>query len=153
MKVLTLKSGKTLLEYPYSRKWVLLSCVLVAATITITLFGLTDRLSFLLFLVYTLILTTIFLVLKFYLYSTKTEEKLESLHVEEERRLRGENPLKRPIVALLIALIIGLSLPFCLLLFLSPFTWFLFLTGFIAGINIPEIILYVYAQRIRKSNE
>jgi hypothetical protein len=43
------------------------------------------------------------------------------------------------------ALFAALFLPFALLLILDPRGWFISITGFIAGINIPEIVLYLYS--------
>lgn len=142
-----MRPRETSIKYPFSKKRVLFSCVLVATTIGFTFYALTDPFSIFLFFVYTLLLTAIFLVLKLHLYSTEAE-KLESPHFEKKYASQEKNTLKRQITVLLILLIFALFLPFSLLLFLNPFTWFMSITGFIAGINIPEIILYIYAQRI-----
>jgi len=142
-----LSSKKAVYEYPYSKKWVLVSCILVAVSLLFTflaviLLGI-DPISVLLFLAYTSIFATIFFLLKFRLYTMKTREELESRFTQEE-----ETP-KRHLLILLLILIASVFLPFSLLLILDPINWFMSITGFIAGINIPEIVLYLYFKRTK----
>jgi predicted membrane channel-forming protein YqfA (hemolysin III family) len=54
-----------------------------------------------------------------------------------------ERTSKRYVLYIILVLILGLSLPFLLLFLVDPLMWFLIITSFVAGINIPEIILYV----------
>lgn len=145
-----MKRRRTSFKYPFSKKRVFFSCALIAITMGFTFSVLTNPLSILLFFVYTLLLTAVFLVLKFHLYLMKMEEKLESPFLREEHASQQKKTLSRSVITLLILLIFGLLLPFSLLLFFSPFTWFISITGFIAAINIPEIVLYIYAQKVGK---
>ena len=124
-------------EYPYSKKWVFFSCVFVALSITFTLYVSHDPISMLLFFSYTSIMAGIFFLLKLRLYVMKSQQEPRSPFAEEE-----ELPARFLYFSILV-LITALFVPFVLLLFLEPLSWFLSLTGFIAGINIPEIFLYL----------
>lgn len=130
--------------YPYSKRRVLFSCVLVIVSIIFAFLTLRDLTSVLLFCVYAFLFTTIFLVLKFYLYSKKAQEKLGPSYVQEENRSWG---LPFAISLVVIAGFLPVFFLLLLLLFLPPLTWFTFIVGFIAGVNIPEIILYLCFQR------
>jgi hypothetical protein len=130
-------------KYPFSKKYVLFSSALVILAIVFVFLGLNDIVLILLFFVYLSFSTIFFLVLKFRLYSRKMENRLQSEYIQEpSRRETGF------LVILLIMLLIGMLAPFLLLLFLSPSVWFILIIGFVASINIPEIILYIYSCRI-----
>lgn len=139
-----MNSEKALYEYPYSKKWVFFSCVLTVLSITFTLLALSDPISILLFFAFTFILAGIFFLLKLRLYSMKTEHELGSHFALEEKVPR------RFFVILLLVLFVALFLPFLLLLILEPLSWFISITGFIAGVNIPEVFLYLYFRRGEK---
>jgi uncharacterized membrane protein len=126
-------------KYPYSKKWVFFSCVIVALSVAFTLYVSHDPISMLLFISYTSIMAGIFYLLKLRIYVMKSQEELKSSVAEEEE------PSARLLYFLVLVLIAALFVPFVLLLFLEPLSWFLSLTGFIAGINIPEIFLYLFS--------
>lgn len=132
-----MKFDKAMYEYPYSKKWVFFSCVIVALSITFTFYVSHDPISVLLFFSYTSIMAGIFFLLKLRLYVMKSRQELNSPVVEEE-----ELPARFLYFSILV-LVTALFVPFVLLLFLEPLSWFLSLTGFVAGINIPEIFLYL----------
>ena len=130
-------------KYPFSKKYVLLSSALVILAIVFVFLGLNDIVLILLFFVYLSFSSIFFLVLKFRFYSRKMEEELQNEYVQEpSHRETGF------LAILLIMLLIGMFAPLLLLLFLSPSIWFILIIGFVASINIPEIILYIYSCRI-----
>ncbi len=135
-------------EYPYSKYWVFLSCVFVFVSLLVSVYVFYgEPILIALFLIYTIVLASIFFLIKLRLYSKK---RLESVESEFESSTISERSYVRPIYTLMAALIVALFLPFILLLFLSPMGWFLSIVGFIAGINVPEIVLYFYSTRIQQ---
>ena len=118
--------------------------MLIVAAFIFTVLVLSDPISILLFFVYTFIFAAIFFALKFRLYSMKTQEEMESRYTEA-----GEEYSKRYFLVLLLILIFALFLPFLLLMFLDPLSWFSSITGFIAGVNIPEVVLYLCFKRTK----
>jgi hypothetical protein len=115
--------------------------VIVASSIAFTVYVSHDPVSMLLFSCYTSVMAGIFFLLKRRLYVMKSRDELKS-PVAEEEELSA-----RFLYFLMLGLIIALFVPFILLLFLEPLSWFLSITGFIAGINIPEIFLYLCSRR------
>jgi len=97
--------------------------------------------------VYTLVFAAIFFVLKFRLYSMKTQEEMEGHYTGGATEAEGAS--KRYFLVLLFILVFALFLPFFLLMFLEPLSWFSFITGFVAGINIPEVVLYLRFKRAK----
>jgi hypothetical protein len=68
--------------------------------------------------------------------------------------MEDEEPAsKRYVLFIISVLILGLSLPFLLLFFVDPLIWFLIITSFMAGINIPEIILYIKSTKSYRSKK
>jgi len=68
--------------------------------------------------------------------------------------MEDEEPAsKRYVLFIISVLILGLSLLFLLLFFVDPLIWFLIITSFMAGINIPEIILYIKSTRSYRSKK
>jgi hypothetical protein len=102
---------------------------------------LNDRISF--FLLYTSIVTGLFLSVKLYLYSKLNEDVDHPLMPSID--LEGEPGSILRVIFLIILVLFGFALPFLVLAFVDPITWFALLTGFIAGINLPELILYTYS--------
>jgi hypothetical protein len=147
-------------EYPFSKGYVFLSAVLIGLSIFIATFILIGEepipfwignINFmipalLLYFLFTAILSLIMLILKFHLYSIRWARTVDSYSPESEETDSG-SIWKSIFIPLLILIIIALSLPLILLALLRPLWWFISLSGFIAGINIPEIILYVYSRR------
>ena len=129
-------------NYPYDAKWILISLVLIISCFVFAILFLGEHVF--LYLFYTAIVSLLFLWIKYSLYS-----KLDKFM---------DNPLLPPldlddeqhsiwIVILLIALIFsGLVVPFLMLAFIDPITWFALFVGFIAGMNMPEIILFFYSR-------
>lgn len=134
-----LSPRKPVNAYPFSKRRVYYSCLLVV--ISILFVTMLDPISVFLFFVWTLVFAMIFLVLKFYLYSKKTQEELDSQYSQEEDRYRG---FPRAISLMLIAVFLPILLLFYLFEFLGPTNWIAFIIGLIAGVNIPEIILYLH---------
>lgn len=122
-------------EYPHTWKWVLFSCLLVTLSIVFVLSVLRDLFSIFMYIIFTFIFTISFFFIKIKLYSKKTAQKYG---------MEAEEPASRRLVFFIIlVLVFGVSLPFLLLLFVDPLICFLIITGFIAGINIPEIVIYI----------
>jgi len=119
-------------EYPYSWKFIIFSIFLISASILFAIYSLNDMFLLLMYFLSVLAFSIFFFFVKLRIYSRATA------------KTETQEPIsKRTIVILLFILIIGVSLPFLLLLFSNPVAWFLIITSFIAGINIPEILLYV----------
>jgi hypothetical protein len=128
--------------YPYSLRWILISFLLTFSCFVLAAFSLGEKIP--LFLFYTLIVAALFIPIKHSLY----------------RRLKGtiDHPLIPTIdpeaepssvlnlVLLVAVVVLGLAVPFLILAFVDPVTWFILLLGFIAGINLPELILYSYSR-------
>lgn len=121
-------------KYPHTRKWVMFSCLLIALSVVFVLFVLGDLFSILLYILFSFVFTVFFYFIKARLYSASTRQPREN--EDEERGSR------RYVLLIILVLILGLSLPFLLLFFVDPLIWFLIITSFMAGVNIPEIILY-----------
>lgn len=129
------------MRYPFGKGWVYLSVLLAGASIGIALLVLKDFFSLLYYFIFTGNLTAIVLLLKFYLYSREREG--DSLEGEEGT---GKRRLWSLIVLWGLAFLAMLSLPIFSMV-LQPFWWFTLFSGFVAGVNIPEIILYVYSRK------
>lgn len=124
------------LRYPRSTKWVVFSCILIAISVFYAVLFLTDPFSIFLFFIFTSFVTVIFSSLKFWLY----------LKAQEEFEEQKEEVSRRYILFLILILALFLFMPFYLVVFLEPLSWFIFIDGFVAGVNIPEVILYLYSR-------
>jgi hypothetical protein len=146
-------------EYPFSKGFVYMSAVLSGISIAfaiVVLIGeesvqfLLGSISFaipalLLYFILSAILTLIILALKFYLYSREEKETWETHPPEVVEK--PSSRWKSVLILLSILAIIALSLPLILLALLRPIWWFISISGFVVGINVPEIILYVYSRQ------
>lgn len=103
------------------------------------LFVLSDVVEILVYIMLSFIFTVFFFFVKVRLYSG---------NIRQSYKIEDEEPVsKRFILLIILVLIFGISLPFLLLFLVDPLIWFLIITSFIAGINIPEIILYIKSTR------
>jgi hypothetical protein len=123
------------LKYPHTRKWVLFSGLLVAFSVVFVLLVISDVVEIFLYIALSFVFTVFFYFVKIKLYSGNTRQQYKT---EDE-----EPASNRFILLIILILILGLSLPFLLLFVFDPLIWFLIITSFIAGVNIPEIILYI----------
>lgn len=131
--------------YPFSKKFVYYSIFLIGASFGLMLlvilpsFDLSILMSYLLV---TAIVSLFVLVIKFYLYSQKTDELVPmDSSAKEERGI--------PMWMMVLLIMFGLILVLIAFFLLGPLNWYIVLTSLIAGLNIPEIILYCYASRIK----
>lgn len=129
-------------SYPYSMKWIVISLVLTFFSFVFAIIYLSGYVF--LFLLYTGIVTALLTLVKYSLYS-KFGKVVDTplfppLDMDEE-------PHSGWMVIFLVVLIfLGLIVPFLMLAVVDPVTWFTLLIGFVAGINIPELILYAYSR-------
>jgi hypothetical protein len=107
--------------------------------VVFVLFVLSDVVEILVYIMLSFIFTVFFFFVKVRLYSG---------NIRQSYKIEDEEPVsKRFILLIILVLIFGISLPFLLLFLVDPLIWFLIITSFIAGINIPEIILYIKSTR------
>lgn len=132
-------------EYPHTKKWVIFSCVLIALSIGFVFIALNDMFSIVLYFIITFIFAVVFYFIKINLYSKKSSWRTTEL--EDEKPISGKF-----ILFIFLILILAVSLPFLLLLFVAPAIWFLVITAFIAGINIPEVVLYTRYVRAKSNS-
>jgi len=104
-----------------------------------------DVFSILLYTLFSFAFTIFFYFIKAKLYSESTPQQDET----ED----GEHASKRYALYMILALILGLSSLFLLSLFVDPLIWFLIITSFMTGINIPEVILYIQSTKSYPSNK
>jgi len=128
-------------EYPHTWKWVVFSGFLSLLSLIFAVFALNDLSLLLMYFLSVTVFTVFFFFLKLKIYSRKATE-MEAV----------EQTPRKYILLLLLVLILGVSSPFLLILFVDPVSWFLVIVGFIAGINISEIILYI-VYRLRYTME
>lgn len=147
-------------EYPFSKIYVFVSVFLAGLSIsfaTVVLMGEESVLfsfgdisfmipALLMYFLFTSILTLVILALKFYLYSMKWKKRGETHPLESEGKA-SRSLWRSVLIPLLILTIAALFSPLILLALLRPLWWFISISGFIAGVNVPEIILYVYSRR------
>ena len=119
-------------EYPHTWKLVVFSVFLSMVSLLFAVYTLNDASLILTYFLYVIFFTAFFFFLKLKIYSQRIAEAETSKQTS-----------KKSILLLLLILIFGVSSPFLLILFVDPVTWFLIILSFIAGVNIPEIILYV----------
>lgn len=128
--------------YPYSKRRVLFSLMLAVSSTIFIFLIVREIFLVLLFLVCSSLFTAFFFFVKFYLYSKKTQDKLTSCKVEEERTLIWGLP--SIICLLFVSVFVPIFLLLALLFFLDFYVWVVFIAGLIVGANIPEVILYLY---------
>lgn len=114
-------------------------------SVVFVLFVLSDVFSILLYILFSFVFTVFFFFIKVKLYSE---------NIRQPYKMEDEEPAsKRYVLFIISVLILGLSLLFLLLFFVDPLIWFLIITSFMAGINIPEIILYIKSTRSYRSKK
>ena len=128
--------------YPYSMKWIAISLVLTSFSFAFAIIYLSVYVS--LFLLYAGIVTALLTVVKYSLYS-KFGKFVDTplfppLDMDEEPHSGWT------VIFLVVLIFLGLIVPFLMLAIVDPVTWFTLLIAFVAGINIPELILYAYSQ-------
>jgi hypothetical protein len=129
------------LQYPYSVRWVLLSLVLVSACFILAFFALAQY--YLLFLFYTIAVAFPSILVKYFLYrKLKTAGDNPLIPIID---VEGESVSNLSIALIVILVFLGFAFPFVLLLLTDPITYFAVILGFVAGINLPEVILYAYS--------
>lgn len=154
---------KRVFEYPFSRTWVWAGVVLAGLAMGFATFLLKDEgpvglfgfmfHPLLLYFVFTFVFASAVLALKFYLYSMKDEETLEShIFEDEEERLKKFRWRRWSLILVLCLTVAGLFLPLFSLLVLEPLWSFLVISGFVPAVTIPEIILFIYSRRSRSEN-
>jgi len=129
-------------EYPYSRKWVFFSILLVTLSSIFVIFALSDIFLILVYVALTFILAGIFYYIKLHIYF-------------RAHKLQPERELTKKDVIFMIILIFtfGFFLPIFSAYLIGPLIWFLMITAFISGINIPEIVLYIKYARCQKKDD
>ncbi len=132
-------------EYPFGKKGVYISGVMSGISIVFAITLLRDDISaLLLYFAFTSILVVVFFALKFYLYSERIKGTLES---------GKEEPKKHRTLHLILLILIVTAVLLSPLIFsytLDPVWWIISISGFVPGVSIPEILLFLYARRTRK---
>jgi len=109
------------------------------------LFVLSDVFSVFLYILLSFVFTVFFYFIKVKLYSE---------NIRQPYKMGDEEPVSNRFLLLIILLLIfGISIPFLLLFFVDSLLWFLIITSFMAGINIPEVILYINFTRSYRSKK
>jgi hypothetical protein len=137
-------------EYPFGKNWVIASAVMsaIAIAFAIAVLG-SDAFGISLYFLFTCSLTLVVLVLKFQYYSTRKEEIPEEYSSGGEEQA-SEDHWKRSFVILLIVIAIALISPLIFSYILDPMWWIIIISGFVPGVSIPEVILYLYSRRSAK---
>jgi hypothetical protein len=140
-------SQKGNFEYPFGKRWVFISGLMSGIAFVFAVFMLSGEGTFtlLLYVVFTSIFTVAVLALKFYLYFLRGHESPETYSVEGGEQQIVKRRLKWSFILLVCLAIVALFVPIILLYFLSPLWWLICITSYVPGVNIPEIILYIYA--------
>lgn len=129
-------------KYPFAFRWVLLSFILFFSSFVFACVISFDQLNlFLLFLFLTSLQVSLFTLVKYRRY--RVMDKTGDNPLMPFFDGGSENDGSLSLILLIIFVFFGFSLPFLLLLLLDPFVWFISLLSFVAGINFPEIILYL----------
>ena len=139
-------SKKGSFEYPFGKRWVYASLAMSAIAIIFAVFMLGEEgpLALLLYFAFTSLFTAAVLVLKFYLYFLRGHESSETYSLEGGEEIPRRR-LKWSFILLVCLAIVALFVPIILLMFLSPLWWLICITSYVPAVNIPEIILYIYA--------
>ena len=134
-------------EYPFSRKWVYASAFLSVISITLTVVMLRDYLfAIILYFVFIFALTLVILAFKSHFYSAKEKEIREFQPMEIEEETRASIWTKSFVLLMLLTLLAFLS-PLFLSFILPPEWWIIVISGFIPGMSLPEVILYLYSKK------
>jgi len=131
-------------EYPFGGKWVLFSGVLSGISIALGLIILSrDWVAIVMYLVFVLLCILVVLPLKFFFYLKKEEEIEEE---PTENLESGKNKYRLKIIIFSCLIIMVLFSPFILAVFMDPVWWVILISGVVPGVNVPEIILYVFSK-------
>jgi uncharacterized ion transporter superfamily protein YfcC len=137
-------------EYPFGKRWVLASAFLSLISIVFAVTFLIDYLdALLMFFGFTSLFIAVMTVLKYYLYSKRSKESQDDYVSIEEERSAGFR-WSRSVVLYLFIMILAFLSPVILSYLLDPMWWIIIICGFVPGISVPEIILYLYAHRKKK---
>jgi len=139
-------SQKRYFEYPFGKRWVYASVAMSAIAILFALIMLSgeDAYTLLLYFSFTSLFTVAVLGLKFYFYFLRDHAPPENYSVEGKAQI-SKRRLKWSFIILIGAGILALFVPIFLLMLLSPLWWLICITSYVPAVNIPEIILYIYA--------
>lgn len=132
---------KKSLVYPFSRKFAYYSLFLSATSVFITLALFRDSSVLLVYFLFVTALTVFFLLVKYRLYRKRTEKLFEQQLSSEKEGLK--------LSTLVITIVAGLIVVLTLYFILGPLYWFIFIDGFVAGVNLPELILYSYSRKLK----
>jgi len=134
-------------EYPYDKKWVYASAALSGISIAFAVSILRDDVgALLLYFAFTSFFTLIILALKFHFYSEREKKMVENYSIEDEKEAPKRGWMQSLILLMVITLLVLLS-PLILSYLLDPLWWVIIVSGFVPGVSIPEIILFIYSQR------
>jgi hypothetical protein len=132
-------------EYPLGRAWVCASAIMSGISIAFAIAILKDDVKALfLYFTFTSLFTLIVLALKYHFYSKKWEQISEEVssasdEVSDKRWKLG--------FVLLVLLTLGiLFTPLILSYILDPLWLIISISGFVPGVSIPEIILFLYSR-------
>jgi hypothetical protein len=134
---------KRAFQYPFSLRWVLLSFILVCASVILAIMVLGVDIH--IFIITSMPQIFLFLVIKYRLYkSLDVVDGNPLLFFGESEGVEKSSSLYTLLLVLLA--FFGFALPFILLLIMAPLMWFVSLLSFIVGINAPELILYLISR-------
>jgi len=137
---------KRTFQYPFSLRWVILSFILVCASVILAIMFLGVNIH--LFIITSMPQTLLFLAIKYRLYkSLDVVDGNPLLFFGESEDIKRSGFLYTVLLVLLA--FFGFALPFILLLIMAPLMWFVSLLSFIVGINAPELILYLISRSQR----
>lgn len=134
---------KTKLKYPFSKFRVYFNAVAgsIALLISISLLlSYSDVLAIFIYLSFSFVLTLLSLRLKLYLLERmeRIEEEDYPETIEPERRF-----LNWRLIMMVVLLVLVLVFPVISTLFVSPLWWFIGFSGFVVGMSLSEVLLFL----------
>ena len=150
-----MKLKNTKYTYPFGVGWVILSVLLVAMAVLIPIYVCKSIYEVVFYLAFTSSLTVFMLLLKFYLFFIKGLGQREyTVEMQREENLLHEKPklrrIKWSMILVMILTLLSLLLPITIIQLAGPSLGLMLISGFIIAINLPEVILYIYANYFKK---
>lgn len=138
-------------EYPFGKRWVYASAFMAGISIVFAVFMLSEEgyLALIKYFAFTFLTTIAVLALKFYIYFVRRQESAKTTSFD----MKEEVPKRRwrwSFIALLCLAIASLFVPLILLVVLEPLWWLICIGGYVPAVNIPEVVLYLYSQRVAR---
>jgi len=135
---------KTKLKYPFSKFRVYFNAVAGSIALLISiclLLSYSDALAIFIYLLLSFVLTLLSLRLKLYLL-----ERMEKMELEEDYPETVEPErcfLNWRLIMIVALLVLVLVFPVISTLFVSPLWWFIGFSGFVVGMSLSEVLLFL----------